>query len=103
MGFGSSARQEVYAKIVSRNGIEVGFERVDGGLLSIGVGSTAFEDTQGFYIVLASTATEGLLMVKPWQSDYYKLMPFFKGENKLLITGVKYDAANTATTVYWIK
>jgi hypothetical protein len=103
MSFGSKARQEVYAKIISRNGIEVGFERVDGGLLSIGAGSTAWEDAQGFYIVLASSATEGLLMVKPWQSDVYKLMPFFKGENKLLITGVKYDASNTATAAYWIK
>ena len=103
MGFNNSSRQEVYAKIIGREGVEIGFERYDGGLLDVSSTGPGKEDTHGFYITLAPGATEGLLMVKPWQSDSYKLMPFFKGENKLLITGVKYDAANTATTVYWIK
>lgn len=102
-GSGTYTRQQVDAKIISRNGIEVGFQTCDGGLLSIGVGSTAYEDPQGFYITLAPGATEGLLMVKPWQSDEYKLLPFFLGINRILIRGIKYDAGNTATNAYWEK
>lgn len=101
MGFNNSSRQEVYAKIISRNGIEVGFQTCDGGLIDLV--TKGWKDDQGFYITLAPGATEGLLMVKPWQSDSYKLLPFFSGINRILIREVKVDASNTATLAYWEK
>jgi hypothetical protein len=95
------ARQHVYAHILNRNGIEVGFQTCDGGLIDLV--TNGFSDPQGFYITLAPGATEGLLSVKPWQSDEYKLLPFFLGRNSVLVKAVRVDVGNTATLAYWEK
>ena len=99
---GTRQRQEIYAHIINRNGSEANFQTGNGGALVMTVGGI-LEDEQGFYIMLAPGATQGLLYVKPWNSSEYKLLPFFLGRNPILLKGYKYDAGATATLAYWEK
>jgi hypothetical protein len=99
----TNARQEVNARIIDRGGFEVGFQTTDGGAIDVSAPGSSYIDNQGFYIKLAPGATEGLLYVKPWSGDTYKLLPFFLGINEMLVKGVAYSVSNTATSVYWAK
>lgn len=97
------ARQEVNATIMDRSGFPVGFQTSDGGAIDVSAPGSSHVDNQGFYIKLAPGATEGLLYVKPWNSETYKLLPFFLGVNEMLVKGVAYSLSNTATSIYWVK
>jgi hypothetical protein len=94
--------QQVEAYILGRNGVPVDFHSCDGGLVDLTNGMT---DDQGFYIVLAPGATEGLISVKPYQSDTFKSFPFFIGRNPMLIKAVNTAAlgSHVATLAYWEK
>jgi len=95
----TSARQEVNAYIISRTGQEVAFQTTNGGAINLTVGH---KDPQGFFILLSPSATEGLLSVKPLDSDSFITFPFFKGRNSMLIKEVN-STGHTATDVYWEK
>lgn len=88
-------------KIIDKNGSIVNFQGTQGG--AIDVSSVDFVDTDGFRIILAPGATEGVLYVKPFNSDSFTPFPFFKGKNDLLVKAVQKNASNTATLPYWIK
>jgi hypothetical protein len=94
-------RQEVYAHIINKNGWEVSFQTGNAGLIDLV--TNGYVDEQGFYVMLAPTATEGLLYAKPWNSSEYKLIPFFLGRNPMLLKGVLPNAGTTATLAYWEK
>lgn len=92
--------QAVEASIIGRNGIQVDFHSGDGGLIDLTNGMT---DDQGFYITLHSDATEGVLNVKPYQSETFKLFPFFIGRNPMLVKAVAPAGSHVATLAYWEK
>lgn len=96
--------QNTHTEIVSRaNIVETNtFGNMD--LIDITTSGLVTNFDDGAFIVLSSAATEGLLSVKPWNSDDWKLLPFFKGyNNRLLVKAVRQNGSNTATLAYWAK
>ena len=95
------ARQHVYAHIVDKGGADVAFNTYDSGALTLASPGDGFTDENGFFIILAAGATEGLLYVMPWREDTYRLVPFFVGRNRLMLKSVLYNASQTATDFYY--
>jgi len=92
--------QQVEAYIIGRNGILVDFHSGNGGLIDL---TNGMKDPQGFCIVLAPGATEGVLSVKPYQNDSFILFPFFLGRNPMLVKEVDAAGSHVATLAYWEK
>jgi len=92
-------------QVYDRNGQKMGNHiSKTGGLINL---SNGYADSDGFYISVAPSGTEGLLKVVPFTGDPSNpvVLPFYKGfdKNPVLLQAVVNDAGNTATVVYWGK